>query len=677
MADSSGTNCTVYVGDIPQVMDEESLLQTFSAYGNIENHMMKATQKQGSSFALITYASHDQAEKAIQELNYSKVEGHPIRVTWGFSQKRPNNEIYNPDANLVISNLPSNVEESSLHELISKFGPIISCRILRNRENVSTGKGYIQFQNVEDAKTALEKLKDAHIGENQIYIEKYLPKNQRQNIPTPLPQNVIAIEGPAESLTEEKLRASFQCYGDIIEIAHIDDFGFIFFAKNESANEAQKKFNQPGLAITKTVRKEITQHVFEKIESRTIFISDLIEPNEASLRAHFGKCGEIVSFDLHSQTIASVQYKTTQERDSAVAQLDHSTFNNHHNPIKVLPFFDSRLEHPECGLLIFNELPITTRYLDFRREFSQYGPILAVSIVPTLTGQCIGYVLFRNNADARKAKEECNHKNIFLFPRGSISDLFQIFGNTKGGRCLSIYDPTMSAVNAYDILYKVSPPIYVDSVGGVVLAYYDDISGALKGLEHMVSLNKEVDISSPYISKWLASLLSVTPIPNDIEQRFVFVKGLKLDINNAQIRELFETNAPVEAAFMTLDPEKGGSKGTASILFTTPEGASSALLSPPFYEQELTVSRYINAKNRTSMPPTQPFQPSARIPPRPREAIRKFIENSKEIQDESVRQQILNKVKTVLSNNDVSELASNQTKLEEWFQAEIKSLQSK
>jgi len=632
--------CTIYVGDIPQVMDEEKLRDIFQPYGQIENLIMKATQKQGSSFALITYSSHEEADRAIREVNYTKVDGHPIRVTWSIP-KHQNNEIYDPNANLVISNLPSDIEEQSLHQKFSEYGTILSCRILRNREGISNGRGYIQFQNVEDANRALEDLEGAKINDNIITIERYLPKNQRQNIPTPLPPNVIAIEGPADSLTEEKLRGFFQPFGDIIEITHIDNLGVIFFANNESANNAQKKFHQPGLTITKTVRKEITQHVFEKIESRSIFISDLIEPDEGSLRAHFGQCGEIVSLELHSQSNASVQYRTTQERDAAVNRLDHSSFNGHHNPIKVLPFFDTRIEHPDCGLLVFNELPITTRYLDFRREFSQYGPLLAASIVPTRTGQCVGYVLFKNHADACKAKEESSYRNVFFFPRYSASDFFPIFGNTKGGRCLSVYDPTMTATEAFNILLNKNPPLAVDSNGGVILAFYEDLPSALKGFDILIGRKKEVDISTPSISKWLISLLSYTQIPNEMEQRFTFVRGIKVDNSNAQIRELFESNAPVEAAFMSFNPENGAAKGSAYVLFATPEGASYSISAPPFYEQELNVSIYKNAKSRNIPLQVNPISPAPRINSgtlKPKDTIKKFINGNEN--DEKRRKQL-------------------------------------
>lgn len=75
----------------------------------------------------------------------------------------------NPDVkytNLYVKNLDPEVGEELLHEKFSEFGKISSLVISRDEDGKSRGFGFINFENFDDAKRALETLNGSSLGTN-------------------------------------------------------------------------------------------------------------------------------------------------------------------------------------------------------------------------------------------------------------------------------------------------------------------------------------------------------------------------------------------------------------------------------------------------------------------------------------------------------------------------------
>lgn len=68
--------------------------------------------------------------------------------------------------NLYVKNLDPDVGEELLQEKFSEFGKISSLVISRDENGVSRGFGFINFENSDDAKRALEALNGLEIGTN-------------------------------------------------------------------------------------------------------------------------------------------------------------------------------------------------------------------------------------------------------------------------------------------------------------------------------------------------------------------------------------------------------------------------------------------------------------------------------------------------------------------------------
>lgn len=82
--------------------------------------------------------------------------------------------------NLYISNLSYNVTDEDLKELFADYGEILSARVIMDRETGrSRGFGFVELQDDELAKKAIEELNQATYEEKVINISEARPREER------------------------------------------------------------------------------------------------------------------------------------------------------------------------------------------------------------------------------------------------------------------------------------------------------------------------------------------------------------------------------------------------------------------------------------------------------------------------------------------------------------------
>lgn len=78
-----------------------------------------------------------------------------------------------PDAkytNLYVKNLDSEITEVLLREKFSKFGRIASLVIAKDDNGASRGFGFVNFDNPDDAKCALEEMNGSELGVLYVFV---------------------------------------------------------------------------------------------------------------------------------------------------------------------------------------------------------------------------------------------------------------------------------------------------------------------------------------------------------------------------------------------------------------------------------------------------------------------------------------------------------------------------
>ena len=80
----------IYVGNLPNSADQQSLTEIFSRCGTVDSVNVIADRDTGRSkgFGFIEMSSDSEAQKAIQELNGADCDGKPMTVNEAKPQKK-------------------------------------------------------------------------------------------------------------------------------------------------------------------------------------------------------------------------------------------------------------------------------------------------------------------------------------------------------------------------------------------------------------------------------------------------------------------------------------------------------------------------------------------------------------------------------------------------------------
>lgn len=173
---------TIYVGDILNTADEDFLRSLFEPFGEIFSFTIHQSNKPvpNNKYAFITYGTHEEAEKAVEEMNYTELDSYPIRV----SLADPNFKKIQSSGrgNVTLRNLDPSIDTKQLHEAFQQYGEVISCRIPKGKNGEHFGVAYIQFKNPDDAKQAIEEMKGMTINDKPIYIGEFNPIESSPNV---------------------------------------------------------------------------------------------------------------------------------------------------------------------------------------------------------------------------------------------------------------------------------------------------------------------------------------------------------------------------------------------------------------------------------------------------------------------------------------------------------------
>lgn len=214
----------IIVEDLPIDLDEKKttitkdfLKNLFSKLGNIvvKNVVIMNKRKRNgtpNAYAFVEFQTRKMAERAIKELNYTKLENVPIRLSFADPET---SKIRKSDAGkLLIKGFPPGIEVSHLHDLFANFGEIITCNIPRYyNQNDGTYHsrcyGIVQFRNPKDAEQACSDLNGALINGVKVTIEPF------QRVPTEETFTKVYIKGLPDSIrTKEDLEAFVSPFGE-------------------------------------------------------------------------------------------------------------------------------------------------------------------------------------------------------------------------------------------------------------------------------------------------------------------------------------------------------------------------------------------------------------------------------------------------------------------------------
>ncbi|XP_028108068.1 polyadenylate-binding protein 7-like isoform X1 [Camellia sinensis] len=255
----------VFVKNLGESIDNGKLQEMFEKIGTILScKVVMSDDGKSKGYGFVQFDSEESANAAIEKYNGFSIGGKQMYV--GKFVKKSDRILPSPDAkytNLYFKNLDPDVTEEIFKEKFSVFGKIVSLVITKDDNGASRGFGFVNFDNPDDARRALEAMNGSQlVGSKVLYVARAQKKAEREQIlrrhfEEKRKEQILKYQGSNvyvknidDDVTEDELREHFRQCGTITSAKLMRDdkgisrgFGFVCFSKPEEANKAVNTFH--------------------------------------------------------------------------------------------------------------------------------------------------------------------------------------------------------------------------------------------------------------------------------------------------------------------------------------------------------------------------------------------------------------------------------------------------
>ena len=291
------------------------------------------------------------AERAIEALNYSPLNGRPMRIMWSHRDPAARRSGV---GNIFIKNLDKSIDNKALHDTFSAFGEILSCKVAMDPSGESKGYGFVHYAKEEGAKLAIEKVDGMMIEGKKVFVGPFLKRSDRDPSDQDKFTNIFVKNLP-EDTDEAGLEKMFAEHGTVSSAVIMKDddgksrgFGFVNMETPEQAEAAvaalngkdmgEEKVLYVGRAQKKSEREAMLRQQFEELRAERVqkfaglnlYVKNLAdEVDDEILRSEFAHCGTITSAKVmrdvpndKSRGFGFVCFSAPEEATKAVTEMN-------------------------------------------------------------------------------------------------------------------------------------------------------------------------------------------------------------------------------------------------------------------------------------------------------------------------------------------------------------------
>lgn len=237
---------SLYVGDLHPDVTEAMLYEIFNSVGPVGSIRIcrDSVTRRSLGYGYVNFHSVQDAERAIDTLNYSGIRGRACRIMW--SQRDPSLR-KSGVGNIFVKNLDRNIDNKALYDTFSLFGSILSCKVACSQDGKSRGYGFVHYETEEAAKQAIERVNGMQIGDKTVEVQSFLRRDERE--PPPATYTNVYVKNLPDDITEQALKDLFSPFGAISSHAILEDklerkFAFVNYEVTDSAQKAVAELHE-------------------------------------------------------------------------------------------------------------------------------------------------------------------------------------------------------------------------------------------------------------------------------------------------------------------------------------------------------------------------------------------------------------------------------------------------
>lgn len=359
---------SLYVGDLHPEVNEATLYDKFSAIGPVLTIRVcrDMITRRSLGYAYVNFQHPEDAERAIDIMNFNPLKGKPIRIMW--SQRDPSLR-RSGVGNIFIKNLDKAIDNKAIYDTFSSFGNILSCKVATDEDGVSKGYGFVHFETEESANRAIARVNGCILNQRPVYVGKFIPKveRDRNSDPKNIMFNNCFVKNFPRDMTDVQFMELFQKFGAVSSctIMRTDKgeskgFGFVSYEQPEEAMQAvealhgteqggdlpfyiaraQKKAER--LAELRRSFEQKRQEVAKQRQNSNLYVKNLDDDiNDEKLHDIFKDYGEISSYKVmcddkgKSRGFGFVAFANAEDATKAMAAMNNSQLGN--KPLYVAP----------------------------------------------------------------------------------------------------------------------------------------------------------------------------------------------------------------------------------------------------------------------------------------------------------------------------------------------------
>ena len=298
----------LYIGGITKDVTNDILIKHLEAISCPTTYVKLISSIKDSkqpTFAVALYFSEEDATNAILHINKSELCGTALRAFWYC----PNIAAANHQANLYVSNIAPSITQAALYTDFSKFGEIVSCKLIQPEKAIPTNNyAFVQFSTQEQAEKAIAGMNKKVLDGVEIKVEKYKSKEERviEKIENPESNNLYITGLPVGKCSEDLLMQYFSPYGKIRSLylpkydsGEIKGYAYVCYETKEEASIAITKLKD--VELVKGCKLNIQIYLDKKDrDSYKKMIINQKKSNQSSVCIK-GLKGEMIESDLEKE----------------------------------------------------------------------------------------------------------------------------------------------------------------------------------------------------------------------------------------------------------------------------------------------------------------------------------------------------------------------------------------